>query len=332
MGLMWQDGQRRTDVTRALSILVSLLLTMGTVVQARAQDPLGPDPVASDLFRQGRSLISDGDWEAGCAKLELSMKRFAAPSTLMNIARCREHEGRVATAWALYRRALVLNLETKGDARRQELEEVAKEAIADLEPRLPRIRVVLARPVRGAVVREHGRELPFDTAVPLDPGTVQLTGKAPGHADLHEDVTLVEGKTTTVQVEFVKKPDAPTSPEEDEVVEAPVPVWVWLLGGTGVAMAGVAVGFGVDAWQTNDALLERCGDDQRCDEDPDFDPEPDNARKNRGLALSIGFGVGALGALTAAAVGLLTHAEPSAPTVAPMLLPEGAGLSLRARF
>jgi hypothetical protein len=334
---MWVDGCEPVDVTRAVRFFALTCLVLSLAAPAQAQDePLGPDPVASDLFQQGRAFIEKGDWEAGCEKLEMSMKRFPAPSTLMNIARCREHEGRVATAWALYKRALVLNLETDGAERRRELDEVGKSAIAALEPRLPRLRITLSSPVEDVVVSEGGEQLPLDTAVALDPGEHELDAEAPGHQPIHRKVVLREGETTRVELTLVALPPPPASapdhPVKAKVPQASTPIWVWLVGGAGIAMAGVAIGFGVDARLATDELTERCGDDQVCDEDPDFDPAPGNARKNRGLGLSVGFGVGALAALTAATVGLVTSSEPTAVTWLPLAWPEGGGLAIRGRF
>lgn len=337
---MWVDGRRSAVVTRLIAHFAILGLLAGLASPARAQDePLGPDPVAAELFRQGRDLIAEGKHAEGCAKLELSMKRFSAPSTLMNIARCREHEGRVATAWALYQRALVLNLETDGEQRRRELEEVAEAAIAALEPRLPKLHVTLATPVDGVVIREGGRQLPLDTTVPMDPGAFQLVATAPGFEPLERRVVLREGETTEVALSFTAVPPAakapppvPTRADDDDTPDVAAPIWVWVVGGAGLAMAGVAIGFAVDAQLTTAALEDRCGDDQVCDEDLAFDPGPDNARKNRGLGLGIGLGVGALAALTAATIGLVTSSSSAAVTWLPQALPGGGGLSVQGRF
>ena len=74
--------------------------------------------------------------------------------------------------------------------------------------------------------------------------------------------------------------------------------------------------------------------DQVCDEDPTFDPGPENARKNRGLALAIGFGAGALGALTAATIGIALAADDDTPAVSlqPSVGPEGGMLTVRGSF
>jgi hypothetical protein len=281
---------------------------------ARAQAE-GPGPAATELFRQGRELIKQGDWTAGCNKLALSMKRYPAPSTLMNIARCRVHEGRVASAWALYQRSLVLNRETPGEERRKELEAVGQTAIDELQPRLPRILVVVEPPREDVRVSEGGRALPVGTAVPLDPGSYLIEATAPGFAPSSERVSLSEGATTSVTLKLralaptpVSAPPPPTpAPQPDRIdTDEEPPVWLWLVGAAGIAMTGVAIGFAVDSRNATDDLASRCGADLVCDEDLAFDPSDLNGRKNRGLGLSIGFGIGGATALTASIVGLLT--------------------------
>ncbi len=326
------------NVTRCASICA--LLVVGLWPRSAAgQEPLGPEPVAAELFLQGRELIKKGDWINGCAKLELSMKRYPAPSTLMNIARCREHDGRLATAWALYRRALVLNLETDGDQRKQELDDVANAAIAALEPRLPRIRVVMKPAVRGARVSEGGRELPLGTAVPLDAGSYEVVANAPGHVEVQQRVELQEGQTT--EIELTLKPEEQVVPEpnvaepsggDEPTAEPGVPVWVWLVGGSGIVMSGLAIGFGIDSKLTADGLEERCGADLVCDEDLAFDPDEDNARQNRGLGLAIGFGVGALGAFVASTIGLVSNVNRAGVAWVPMVTPDARGIVVTGSF
>jgi hypothetical protein len=307
-----------------------------------ADDDVGPEPAALELFRQGRELIKQGDWDQGCLKLELSMKRYAAPSTLMNIAACRSHEGRVATAWALYRRALVLNRTTDGEERRRELDDVGRAAIEELEPRLPRLRVSVSPEAQNARVTEGGRELPIGTAVPLDPGDYDVTASAPGFLQATRRVSLSEGKTTEIALELRPVPartaPAPSaaatpSPVSDDDEVAPTPLWVWFVGGSAIVMSGVAIGFAIDARVTSDGLVERCGDDLVCDEDPSFDPADDNARKNRDIGLAIGFGIGAASAWVAAIIGLTNApSQKSSVSVVPTVSRRMGGVTITATF
>jgi hypothetical protein len=302
-------------------MLVALCLP---ALPARAQEEL--DPAAAELFRQGRDLIKKGDWQGGCEKLDASMKRYAAASTLLNLALCRQQEGRVATAWAMAQQALVLNRDTVGTQRRERLQATGEELLAKLEPRLSRLRVTVVPPTAGARVEEAGRSLPLDSPVPLDPGPHELVLSLPNRADVKRQISLREGETLAVELavppqapsdaapKTLATPAAPNPPAVPEATEASegVPVWAWVVGGAGLALAGVSIGFGVDAAIASQNLEDVCGEDLVCDEDPSFDPEPENDRKNRGTALAIGLGIAGGAAIVAGIVGIAT-AGPSTP-------------------
>ncbi len=330
--------------------LAGVVFAVASARPAFAQEEL--DPAAAELFRQGRDLIKKGDWKSGCEKLDASMKRYASASTLMNLALCRQEEGRVATAWAMVQQALVLNRDTVGAQRRDRLQATGEELPAKLEPRLSRLRVTVVPPTEGARVEEAGRSLPLESAVPLDPGTHDLVLLLPGRADVKRQVSLREGETLSVELAVPAASAPPPAPEANEKKtaraaeppEAPaarseggIPAWAWVVGGAGLAFGGVAIGFGVDAAITSGHLKDRCGDDLVCDEDPSFDPEPDNDRKNRGTAIAIGFGIAGAAGLVTAIVGIAL-AEPAAPAQSTSLraLPwawhEGAGLAVSGRF
>src|SRR5262245_41876693 len=84
------------------------------------------DPAAAEaLYKTGRDLVAKGDWDGGCPKFDASMALDPVASTLLNIAKCNEHYGRLAQAWADYKRAIVLNQETQGAERRKTLADIA---------------------------------------------------------------------------------------------------------------------------------------------------------------------------------------------------------------
>lgn len=313
----------------AIAGVVALLVS-----SARAEEPdLGPDATASALFEEGRSLVEAGEWEAGCAKLELSMERYAAASTLLNLARCSEHFGQVATAWARYKRGLVLSRETPGEARREALARVATEGIEAMEPRLPRLSVTVdteskAGAPPGLRIEEGGKPLAVGSAVVLDPGGRTVVVSAPGYRPVERTVDLREGETTEIAIVLEAEPEPPPTPAKPDASAdgkaappaAPPPTaaggtpwWAWASGGLGLALGGVSAAFAIDAASVASSLEERCGGDLVCDEDPSFDPEPDNDRKNRDIYLAIGFGAGAAVAIGVAIVGFVVGSSDTSP-------------------
>src|SRR5262249_45021933 len=121
--------------------------------------------------------------------------------------RCHEQDGKVATAWADYTRALSLNGDTPGAERRKELEELARRGRSALEPRLPRLRILVANPPPGVEALRDDQLLPGATlgeALPTDPGSHQVRVRAPGYREETRSVSLVEGQTVVVQVALEK--------------------------------------------------------------------------------------------------------------------------------
>jgi hypothetical protein len=316
--------------------------------EARAQtaptqpDPgqqAGKDPVAAEaLFKAGRDFIKKGDYAAGCPKFEASLRLNPSASTMLNIAKCHEHEGKLATAWASYNRARTLNDETKGAERRRELDEVALKGIAALEPRLPRLRVVLVRSPPGLKVTRGDKEIlpeALGEAIPADPGRYEVSASAPGYKTVKRSAILEEGKTETIEIEL--EADTP-SPQPKP--QGGVPVWAWVAGGAGIALVGAGVYFLVDDLSAISDLRASCvtsWSGTYCA--PGYDYASDNARKDRDFGLFLGFTGAGILALGAATYGIVTapRAGPSEPakagaTVIPWVGREGAGATLSGRF
>ncbi len=166
-------------------------ITTGAIAHAR--DPA----TAQALFDQGRKLMGQERWAEACPKLEESQRLDPAGGTLLHLALCREHEGRIATAWALYQDALS---QAKRDARKDRAK-IAQERVDALTPRLPRLRVRVAPANRRAegftVTRDEITvgEAQWGERLPVDPGSHALTARANGR------------KTWTARVDVPATPD-----------------------------------------------------------------------------------------------------------------------------
>ncbi len=160
-------------MSRSLSALCLLL-----VVTASA----AADPAAEQLFRDGRQLLKQGLIDEACDKFQQSRELEAKVGTLLNLADCRERQGKLATAWELF-------LETKAFAARQKDTVVAAEAAkraAAIEGKRAFLTVAVAadRRLPGMIVTRNGAEVPlatWDQALPIDPGSYVIEAKAPDH-------------------------------------------------------------------------------------------------------------------------------------------------------
>jgi hypothetical protein len=221
---------RHTGVVAALPVLGILL------GPAAAQAETGDKRAAAEtLFNDALALVEAGSWAAGCPKFEQSFALFPSRSTTIRIARCQAHEGKIATAWEEYQRALRVD-DPEPDAERQrDLMAIAAAEAKALEPRLPRLRVVIASLPAGARVQRDGLSLPKDAlgqSFPIDPGRHEVTAAAPGYRGETRSVLLREGETVTVEM---------------TLVHASPPATGWLMpAGIGLAVAG-AVGLGAGA-------------------------------------------------------------------------------------
>lgn len=127
--------------------------------------------------------------------------------TQINLARCAEHNGQVARAWADYKKAKALNAETPLAKRKANVDSFVDGELKKLEARLPwvtlRLRVtdadgkpVAPSAVAGLVIKRGEAVVPpegLDVAVPIDPGKHTFKATAPGYHESTIEVTFVEG-------------------------------------------------------------------------------------------------------------------------------------------
>ncbi len=191
------------------------------------------DPAAEQLFRDGRQLLKDGKVDQACDKFEQSRAVELKAGTSLNLADCRERQGRFATAWELF-------LETKALAARQNDTVVVAEATrraAAIENKRAFLTVSVAATDRvpGLTVTRNGVEVPAATwgqELPIDPGSYVFEAKATGYepASFHVDVAAKAHATATVPalvklavvVPIVPERTEPSGRKEREI-ELPVP-------------------------------------------------------------------------------------------------------------
>lgn len=302
-----------------------------------------PDPAAEALFRSGRELVEKGDWAAGCPKFEASLQLYLSASTLLNIARCHEHNGKLASAWATYRRALVVNKETPGAERKKALEDVAQKGLAKLERRLPKLRIVIPVAPERLEVTRNDQYVPLamlGTTIPVDPGEQRIVVRAPGYRTERRSITVAEGKTERVEISLIlgEGGDDLDGADRGRAGGVAVPVWSLAVGGGGLALLTAAAIFRVDQALIEGRQQGLCDNDVKNRCPVGYVPDADNARKNRDFALFVGLGSAGVIALGAAVVGVLAAPSPGDPDGRPEVSagawfgPSGGGASLRGRF
>ncbi len=220
-----------------MRVAAVLLLLSSAIAFA---DDTERDPVALQLFDEGRQLIASGATDQACAKFEAARARVGWLGIKLNLADCYERIGKTATAWALFRKAAD-QAERAADPRAA----FARERAAALEPKLSRISIDRADP--ATEIRLDGRLLDaaeLGAPLPVDPGDHVVDASAPGHQPLHRTITASGDLQIDIPVlETIALP-AP--------VVAPIAIahrsrLPFVLGAAGAAAALGAVGLGIDA-------------------------------------------------------------------------------------
>jgi len=294
---------------------------------------------AQTLFLDGRKAIDAGDWAGGCPKVRQSLELFAVANSHFTVAQCDERENHIAAALDHWERGAAL-VDDRNDPRTK----VAKDRIADLEPRVPRIRVVVPPASSAAEIMLDGVKLdPAALVAPLrvDPGKHVFVVKAAGRQDVRREISIGERERT----EFVAKIGEPnaagpvptgTGTSVPPPVSGPPPMKVagFVVGGVGLASLLVsAITGGMIVSKAKE--LDTCKTDPRCSVPTDKEIEYGEYQFLVYANLAT-FVIGLAG--TGGGVAMIVMASKKAPpktndtVIAPLVLPGGAGIGLSGRF
>jgi hypothetical protein len=171
-----------------------------------------------------------GRFSEACPKLAESQRLDPGGGTILNLAVCYEKDGKLASAWAAYNEALSAAIKDG----RKEREQLARERVGALAPKVPRlvVSVPATSEVSGLEVLLDGQPLRraawgVDSAV--DAGTHRVEARAPGRAGWSAIVAVESSQS-------VHRIDVPLLEEERAgTILAPVQ--------GGLALAGCPAGY-----------------------------------------------------------------------------------------
>jgi hypothetical protein len=252
----------------------------------------GKDPAAADaLFQRGMESLKANDWDSACKAFDASMKLDPSVGTQINLARCAEHNGQVARAWADFRKAKALNAETPLAKRKANVESYVDAEIKKLEGRLPWVTVKLrsARPdgadakplvpssIPGLKLERDDAVVPLEglgVSVPIDPGMHVFRASAPGYRDATIQLNFVEGGKQEAVLTMVVAPASEKPPVVPPPGGAPLPrptpavedegmgplfwagIAIGAVGAGGLIVAGVTGGIAQADRDTLDELVD----------------------------------------------------------------------------
>jgi hypothetical protein len=329
-------------VCRYVGALLFAAAASSFLGEARAQS----SAAAEVLFREGRSLLTAGRTAEACAKFGSSYKLDPKTGTLLNLALCHEAEGKLATAWSEFGDVAKRASQTPGDERAA----FAREQVAKLEPRLPRL-VITAKefPPDGELEIDGQRADSgvLGTPLPVDPGEHKLIAKAQARAPWETLVRAELGKTTQVHVPVLAALNVPASTRDTRPTAAPTPapattdspasaatsagirpILGWTSLGVGVAALGLGSYFGLRTFSKKDEGDRECSGSLCSSKGLALHDEASQAA----LISTIAFGAGALGVGAGAYLLLTSKSSSASVTVTPLLAQERVGLGANGSF
>jgi hypothetical protein len=339
---MPREARARRCVPRVRALAAPALLALALAPRpVGAQDePSARDTVLAEaLFEDGRKLMAEGRFAEACPKLAESQRLDPGGGTLLNLAICHAEAGKTATAWAEIKKAISVAARDR-NARR---EAFARKKLAQIEAMLSYVVVTVAPDARtpGLAVLLDGAPLgsaALGTRFPVDPGSHEVVATAPNRRPFR--VTLLvegHGDPPPVVIPVLAPEHSAVAPERagGSAGERSSPsgsgpggwrVASFVVGGLGLAAAGVGIGFGVQALQ-REKDAERLGCvKSACPDAKALDASDEAHRWSMVTNITVGVGL----ATTAAGVALFLLApagasRKSATRFAPMVGASGGG-------
>lgn len=194
----------------ALALSVALALAAGPALAAE-------NAAADALFQQAKLLSDAKKWDAACPKFLASYKLDATLGTLLNLADCEEHVGKIATAWSHWGDAAEMARRT-GD-KRADYATTRREALG---PKLPKIQLDVVVGKSSLTVQRDGVKIDpaaFGVPLPSDPGERIITVMRGEEVLARKVVTAKEGQTSTLAIDLpateaaAPKPGGARSPQ-----------------------------------------------------------------------------------------------------------------------
>lgn len=293
---------------RRFARVLLVIGALGLPARAHADGP-SRETLAQTLFDEARALYERGSFSIACEKWRASDELDPKGGTMLNLAMCREKEGRVASAWTAYAEA---RNRSAREGRRDRVT-FAEARIKSLEPMLPKLRVSVAAG-RDAQVSMDDAPLPpaaWSTPVPVDPGRHVVRANAAGRLPFTSEVTVELGQTVEVVVPSLPSLEASSQPTRnaDPSSDGAPPkhegprsrtVLAWSLAAVGAGSLGVGTYFGISALDARREAERLCREGQ-CDSGARTN---DDARSKAWVS-NVGVGLGVV-ALATGIVLLLT--------------------------
>lgn len=228
---------------RALSVALGRAVSVVALLASPAAHAQETD--AERLFREGQEAMAKKDYSIACARFAASNQLEPGIGTRLWLADCYEKQGRLASAWRVFREAAAAAIEAK-DSRAT----VAESRAAQLEPKLAKIVVHVVAPPKDFELRLDGVRVQWALPLFVDRGRHEL--RATGGFERVVDVDQ-DGRTYEVTIGHA----SPTAPA-DKPSPSAWPIAGWSLVAVGAVGVGAGSYLGLRARSQYDDAASHC--------------------------------------------------------------------------
>jgi hypothetical protein len=201
---------------------------------------------AREAFNEGMDLREKGEVKAALPKLEAAYAYAKTPITGLELGRTYMMVGRLVDAYETLLAVTRMQQAFEETARSRAAREEAPKLVAEIEPRIAAVRVVLTLPPEAtATVRIDGKPIPraaLATARLVDPGKHEIVARAGDGPEARTTVDLAEGEKREVTLSPKWVP--PKEPSNTVTIRSTNPlVYIGLASAAGfLATAGTLYG------------------------------------------------------------------------------------------
>lgn len=278
------------------------------------------------LVEAGKKAMREGQPAAAVDTLRRADAIHKSPSLDVDLATALAAAGKLVEA-----RALFLRVSQSSDPSIlwKRARDAAKKALADLEPRVPTLRVTVSG-ASGASVTVDGQKIATGSDSPFDPGNHTIVASADGYRTIERTVNLGAGKHDVISLDMVASgTSAPAAAPEEKSTGSRVPGIVLLsVGGAALVAGGVFGGLAFSA--VSDAKAVCKGTSCPASAAADIDRSKTFGNVSTGLFIGGGL-VAVVGIILTAVAPGGTKAEPAKDAIhlSPFVGPGSAGVTGR---
>lgn len=209
---------------RPLLITLAAFISLNLGSLARADLSPTERATAEAMFQRGVTLMEQGQFDEACTTFSATLELEKGLGTMLRLADCYDHQGKTASAWALFKE-IAANAGLANDVVR---EQIATDRVTELESRLSLLRLTVQAPKALTPAAEEvvpdltlgGLDIPkpmWDAPFPMDPGVHPIEVNAPGYEPWQSTIDIPPGPSLSSVVIPALRPSQPK--------EAPVDVF-----------------------------------------------------------------------------------------------------------